>query len=240
MKTVTFTETVEAKTKLDVLVEIGSVAIRPSTDNLLHVTATYRHMDVWVERRDDTILVHAEQEDGFVLKFTRWFSNDHPKAELLIEVPAHCPIQAKTVTGSMEIEGIAAPVSARVVTGQLQLRNIDGPIYAKTVTGQLTYSGNLTDENHRFESATGEIVLTLPETVNAQLAAKTGVGNVSCKLPLTDRREERHLVGGKLWGTLGSGAGRIKAQVGTGSLAIRPFLPTQKEPEKLISKPELV
>ena len=240
MKTVTFTETVEAKTKLDVLVEIGSVEIRPSTDQNLHVTATYRHMDVWVERLGDTILVHAEQEDDFIQKLTRWFSNDHPQAELIIELPAHCPVQAKTVTGSMEIEGIAAPVSARVVTGQLQLRDIDGPIYAKTVTGRLTYSGSLTDESHRFESATGEIVLTLPETVNAQLSAKTGTGSLRCKLPLTDQREERHLVGGKLWGTLGSGTGRIKAQIGTGSLEIRPFLPKQKEPEKLISKPELV
>lgn len=240
MKTVTFTETVEAKTKLDVLVEIGSVEIRPSITNTLHVTATYRHMNVWVERQGDTILVHAEQENDFLLKLTRWFSNDHPKADLIIELPAHCPIQAKTVTGSLTISGSAAPVSARVVTGQLKLRDIDGPIYAKTVTGQLTYSGNLTDESHRFESATGEIVLTVPETVNAQLSAKTGVGNVSCKLPLTDRREERHLVGGKLWGTLGSGAGRIKAQIGTGSLEIRPFRPKQKEPEKLVSKPELV
>ncbi len=240
MKTVTFTETVEAKTKLDVLVEIGSVEIRPSTNNLLHVTATYRHMDIWVERRDDTILVHAEQEDDFFQKISRWFSNDHPKAELIIELPAHCPIQAKTITGSMEIEGSAASVAARVITGQLQLQNIDGPIYAKTATGRLTYSGNLTDESHRFESATGEIVLTLPETVNAQLSAKTGTGSLSCRLPLTNRHEERHLVGGKLWGTLGSGAGRIKAKVGTGSLTIRPFHPKQKEPEELLAKPELV
>ena len=240
MKTVTFTETVEAKTKLDVLVEIGSVEIRPSTTNLLHVTATYRHMNVWVDRQDDTILVHAEQEDDLVMKLTRFFRDDHPKAELIIEVPTYCPIQAKTVTGSLEITGIAAPVSARVITGQLQLHDIDGPIYAKTVTGQLTYTGNLTDENHRFESATGEIVLTVPESVNAQLSAKTGVGSVSCKLPLTDRHEERHWVGGTLHGTLGSGTGRIKAQIGTGSLAIRPFLPKQKEPEKWVSKPELV
>src|SRR5690606_15332121 len=144
------------------------------------------------------------QEDDFIQKLTRWFSNDHPKAELIIELPAHCPVQAKTVTGALKIEGIAAPVSARVVTGQLTLRYIDGPIYAKTSTGQLTYSGTLTDESHRFETTTGEIVLTGPETVNAQLSAQAGTGSLSCKLPLSDRREERHLVGGKLWGTLGS------------------------------------
>ncbi|WP_420641924.1 hypothetical protein [Candidatus Leptofilum sp.] len=240
MKTVHFTETVEAKTKLDVWVEIGSVEIRPSADDNLHIEATYRHMDIWVERHEGTIFVRAEQDADFIQKLARLFRNNHPKAKLIIDVPAHCPIQAKTVTGSMAIEGVAAPVSARVVAGQLRMQDIDGSIYAKAVTGQLTYTGNLTDENHRFESATGEIVLTIPETVNAQLSAKTGVGNVSCTLPLTDQRAERHLVGGNLWGILGSGAGRIKAKIGTGTLEIRPLHPKQKEPEEQIPEPELV
>ncbi|WP_420627233.1 hypothetical protein [Candidatus Leptofilum sp.] len=237
MKTVHFTEAVEAKTKLDVQVEIGLVEIRPSTDNNLHIEATFRHMDVWVEQQGDTIQVRAEKEADFILKLTRLFHKDRPKSKLIIAVPAHCPVQAKIIAGSMEIEGIAAPVSARVLTGRLRLWEIDGPIYAKTATGQLTYTGNLTDENHRFETATGEIVLTVPETVNAQLSAKTGVGNLNCGLSLAEKRENRHLVGGTLRGVLGSGEGRIKAQIGTGNLEIRPLHPKQKE--QLI-KPELV
>jgi hypothetical protein len=197
-------------------------------------------MDVWVERQNDTVIVRAKQEEGFTLKLKRLLQNEHPKAKLIIDVPPHCPIEAKTITGSLEIEVGSAPVSARVITGKLRLQDIQAPIYAKTVTGQLTYTGHHTDEDHRFESATGEIVLTLSEPVNAQLTAQTGTGNLSCGLPLTERREERHLVGGKLRGTLGNGVGRIKAKIGTGSLVIRPLTPTQKEPEALKRKLELV
>ena len=235
MKTLQFVEAADAQTKLDVLVEIGSVTIRPSTSQEIIVNATYRHMDVWVERREDTVMVRAEQEDEFFLKLGRLFNNDHPKAELIIELPAHCEIHAKTITGRLDVAGIDAPVTSRVTTGQLTLNEIHGPIYAKTITGKLVYKGALSQENHRFETMTGEIVLALPENTDAKLSAQAATGKLNCQLPLTNRHEERHFVGGKLHGVLGSGTGRIKAKVGTGSLVIRPLPTTQKEPEKLVS-----
>ncbi|MAU01705.1 MAG: hypothetical protein CL608_31590 [Anaerolineaceae bacterium] len=233
MKTTQFIETADEQTRLDVLVEVGTVTIRPSTEKVITVDATYRHMDVWVERQGDTVVVRAEQEETFLQSLTRLFNNDHPKADITIHLPAHCGVHAKTVTGKLSIEGVQAPVTARVITGKLTLKEIEGPIYAKTITGKLSYTGELTEENHRFETVTGEIVLTLPQTTNARLAAQTATGSLSCRLPLTDLQEERHFVGGKLQGALGNGAGRIKAKISTGSLVIRPLATKQKEPGAL-------
>lgn len=240
MKTIQFVETADEQTKLDVLVEIGSVTIRPSTEKVITVDATYRHMDVWVERQGDTVVVRAEQEETFLQSLSRLFNNDHPKADLTIHLPAHCDVQAKIVTGKLSVEGIQAPVTGRVITGKLSLKQIQGPIYAKTITGKLTYTGELTEENHRFETVTGEIVLSLPQTTNAKLSAQTATGSLNCRLPLADLREEQHFVGGKLQGTLGSGAGRIKAKISTGSLVIRPLLAKQKEPFEHKEQLELV
>ncbi len=221
MKTVQFVEPVDEHTKLAVLVEVGTVVIRPSTHKEIHIEASYRHMDVWVERQGNTVIVRAKQEDDFLQRLTRLFSNDHAKADVVINLPTHCEVQAKTVTGTLDVEGIFAPVSARVITGQLKLNNLAGPVYAKTVTGQLLYTGPLSEDNHRFETVTGEIVLALPVDTSAELSAQTTTGSVRCQLPLSNRQEERHFVGGKLRGTLGSGAGRIKAKITTGSLTIR-------------------
>ena len=239
MKTVHFTETVDAKTKLDVLVEIGSLIMRPSIDGDVHIEATYRHMDIWIERHDNTVVVRAEQEEDMAQKLGRPFRDGHPKVDLTIDVPTHCPIQAKVISGSLALSEMMAPVSARVITGQLHLREIQAPIYAKTVTGQLAYTGSLTEDNHRFEVTSGEMVLTVPEGTNGQLYAQTITGSVSCQLPLTERHEERRLIGRKLRGTLGSGTGRIKAKVTTGNLEIRPLQPGQNEPEELIHKAEM-
>jgi hypothetical protein len=236
MKTVQFVEAADEHTKLDVLVEIGSVQIRPSTSQEIIIDATYRHMDVWVERREDTVIVRAEQEEAFLQKLGRLFSSDHPKAEIVIQVPAHCEVQAKTITGRLGIESIQAPVTSRVITGKLILKEIYGPIYAKTITGKLAYTGELSEENHRFETVTGEIVLTLPETTNAKLSAQTATGSLNCKLPLANLQEERHFVGGKLQGTLGNGTGRIKAKISTGSLQLKPIREKQEKVNRLSQK----
>ncbi len=240
MKTIQFVEAADEQTKLDVLVEIGSVTIRPSTEKVITVDATYRHMDVWVERQGDTIVVRAEQDETILQSLSRLFNNDHPKADLTIHLPTHCEVHAKTVTGKLKVEGVQAPVTARVITGKLTLKEIQGPIYAKTITGKLSYSGELTEDNHRFETVTGEIVLALPQSTSAKLSAQTVTGSLKCLLPLTDSHEERHFVGSKLQGTLGNGAGRIKAKISTGSLMIRPLLAKQKEPLEHKEQLELV
>lgn len=240
MKTIQFVETADEQTKLDVMVEIGSVTIRPSTEKVITVAATYRHMDVWVERQGNTVVVRAEQEETFLQSLSRLFNNDHPKADLTIHLPAHCDVQAKIVTGKLSVEGVQAPVTGRVITGKLSLKQIQGPIYAKTITGKLTYTGELTEDNHRFETVTGKMVLTLPQTTNAKLSAQTATGSLNCRLPLTNLQEEQHFVGGKLQGTLGSGAGRIKAKISTGNLVIRPLLAKQKEPFEHKEQLELV
>jgi hypothetical protein len=230
MKTIQFAEPVDEKTKLDVAVEIGSVTIRPSTQKEIHIEASYRHMDVWVERRDHTVFVRAEQEEGFRQRLSRLFSSDQPKADIVIHLPAHCEIQAKTVTGSLDVEGVQAPVTGRVITGKLHLKDIQGPIYAKTVTGKLHYAGELTAENHRFETVTGEIRLTLPHTTNARLTAHTTTGKLRCRLPLAERQAQNHFVGGKLRGVLGSGAGQIKVKVTTGNMLIQPITEKTAQP----------
>jgi len=239
MKTTQFIEAADEQTKLDVLVEIGSVTIRPSTEKVITVDATYRHMDILVERQGDTVVIRAEREETFLESLTRLFNNDHPKADLVIHMPAHCEVHAKTITGKLSVDGIQAPVTAKVITGKMTLKEIHGPIYAKTITGKLSYSGELTEDNHRFETITGEIVLTLPQNTNAKLAAQTATGSLNCRLPLTHLHEERHFVGGKLQGMLGNGAGQIKAKISTGSLLIRPLLAKQKEPADLKGQPEL-
>ncbi len=63
MKTVQFVEPVDEHTKLAVLVEVGTVVIRPSTHKEIHIEATYRRMNVWVERQGNTVVVRAEQEE---------------------------------------------------------------------------------------------------------------------------------------------------------------------------------
>lgn len=221
MKEQYFEEAVKSgKSKLNVMVEVGEVEVLPHEKPLITVEAETQHVIVTVYQEENGVFVRAEVEDGWMGSIGRLFRGDHPKAKLLIHVPADCEIKAKTVTGTLTIRDITAAVTTHVTTGKTQLTNLGGPIYAKAVTGQMIYDGLLIDDNHRFETVTGDLQLRLTKEPNAKVDIGTTTGRVHCDFPLTDSKQERHLVGGKLKGTLGAGTGHLKARVVTGSLHV--------------------
>jgi DUF4097 and DUF4098 domain-containing protein YvlB len=113
-----------------------------------------------------------------------------------------------------------APITTHVITGKTKLTDLGGPIYAKSVTGFLSYNGYLSEENHRFETTTGDLQLRLTKEPNAHMDMKTVTGRVHCGFPLTNERQQSHVVGRKITGTLGAGTGHIKARVVTGNLSV--------------------
>lgn len=224
-----FEEPVGAQSKVNVLVEVGTLEIRPHEEPLITIEVEARHMKVTAGRNENTVFVRAERDESWSRKLGRLFRNDNPEAHVVIHAPADCRPEVKVVTGKLSVQGITAPVTARVVTGRLKLANLGGPIYAKNVTGAIHYQGELTADNHRFETTTGHIYLGLSQLPNAQLDARTTTGHIHCDLPLAERRQERHIPGGRLSGVFGSGKGHIAARVVTGKIefdSVHPFNPS--------------
>jgi hypothetical protein len=200
-------------------VEVGELEILPHDKPLITVTAETRYINVTVRREENVVYVHAEVDEA--ARGMKQFFNKGPKANLLIHVPADCEINAKTITGTMAIRDISAPITTHMTTGKTQLANLGGPIYAKAITGMMTYEGLLIDDNHRFETVTGNLQLQLTKEPNAQVDMETTTGRMRCDFPLSGQKEQRHLTGGKLRGTLGAGTGHLKARVVTGNLHVR-------------------
>lgn len=224
MKKYHFEETVaEGKSALDVINEIGSVAVEGHHGRSILIDAEVQHMEIDVTREGNTVFVHTYKEKAWSdlsKTISRWFGGDHPKAHLTIKIPIDCELRAKTVTGSLTVNGVDAPVTTRVITGKNRLENLNGPIYAKTITGDLQYDGALKDDHHRFETITGKVLLKLRQEPNARFDAGTTTGHIHCAFPLAQQKENRYLTGGRLRGVLGNGAGYIKARVVTGSLHV--------------------
>jgi len=247
MKSYHFEETLpKHKGLLDVLVETGSVKIVPHKETAVHdktacphggagaviIDAVARHMEISVVHEGNKVIIRVKKDKSWRnwdQKLTRWLKNDHPKAELTIQVPEDCEINATTVTGKLSINDLNAPVTTRVVTGTTQLANLGGPINAKTVTGQLSYNGFLTNEHHCFKATTGNVTLNLSKEPNAHLDAKTVTGRIRCDYPLAKMSENgsrtsvgtSRFTGSRLTGILGSGEGHIKARVVTGNLRLK-------------------
>ena len=216
-----FEETVTVgKGKLNVVVEVGELEIQPHDKPLITVSAETQHVMLTVHQEDNTVYVRAEVEDGWKGTLDRLLRGEHPKAKLLIHVPTDCQINAKAITGMLTIRDITAAVTTHVTTGKTHLTNLGGLVYAKAVTGQMIYNGLLIDDSHRFETVTGDLQLRLTKEPNAKVDIGTMTGRVHCDFPLANQKQERHLVGGKLKGTLGAGTGHLKARVVTGNLHV--------------------
>ncbi len=223
MKNLYFQEEFPKTCKLDVEVEVGSVDVKAHNGRYITVDVEFEEMEIDVYRQGNTFFVKAEsktnKEDvtSWVQKLFLW---NNAKAHFKINVPEDCEVNVNTTTGKTTITAINAPVTVRTTTGATELANIGGAIYAKTTTGRLTYDGILTDDDHRFETTTGSIELNLQKEPNAMIDASTTTGRLNVDFPLHKKSENRHLTGGRIKGMLGSGNGRIKAKMTTGSLSI--------------------
>lgn len=222
MKVLRFEEAIDKENPvLDLDIATGSVNI--VTHDLLTavIVAEVDSDDITVTQQANILRVRSHANDMETNWVERLFNGRwQNRTRLTIHIPAHCEIQARTNTGQLHINGIAAPVSARMNTGELTLTDIGGPIYAKVLTGKLSYQGSLSDDHHRFEAITGNIEFRLHKEPNTQISASVVTGKVKCRLPLQNRKENNHLTGSSVRGLLGNGNGHLKAKVITGSIQL--------------------
>ena len=223
MKNLYFQEEFPKTCELDVKVEIGSVEVKAHNGRYITVDVEFEEMEIDVYRQGGTLFVVAETkntQEGVTNWTQKLFLWNKAKAHFKINVPEDCEVKINTTTGKTAVSDVNAPVTIRTTTGATELNNIGGAIYAKTTTGKLNYSGILADADHRFETTTGSIQLNLTKEPNAMIDASTTTGRLNVGFPLHKKSENKHFTGGRIKGMLGSGNGRIKAKLTTGSLSV--------------------
>lgn len=213
MREESYSEPVGVQTaRLIIDVELGGIIIEKHLLPRVVVEARLRGVEVRVWRKGGDVFVTAERDTKVRIR--------EPKAELVISAPEYCEIQARIVTGSIEINHLGAGVRTHVITGQTKLNQLQGPINASSVTGSIQYRGLLADHLHRFMATTGSVQLLLQEPPDARIYAWATTGRVHCGLALSEERRGGYPTGDHLYGVCGSGAGRILAEVTTGSVHI--------------------
>lgn len=210
---------------LDLYVAVGNAEIRPHDGRCVVVEAELEHATVTVQAKGDVVYVVAKpDETAKKSSFLAGLLGDKQQSriQLTIYVPSDCEVQAKTVTGSQRIQGIAAPVTSRITTGRAVFADLSGPIYAKLVTGNVDYEGRLPQASHRLEITTGNIRLRLDEEPATRLDVRVGTGRAHCQFALNDKLEVRQGIGSRLRGVLGDGQGQLTAKIMTGNFQLQP------------------
>jgi hypothetical protein len=145
--------------------------------------------------------------------------NNDVKVEWVVQVPRGVNFVARTINGSIEASGLPASVNAVTVNGPINISTA-GIARATSVNGDIEVSLGRADwsQGLRFSTTNGEITITLPGDLNAEVTASTVNGDIDTEFPL----QVRGRFGPKrISGTIGSGGRTLSLNTVNGDITIR-------------------
>jgi DUF4097 and DUF4098 domain-containing protein YvlB len=130
-----------------------------------------------------------------------------------------------SLSGSVTLSGARGVVEIETVSGDIELRDVvSNQVRTHSTSGNLDFGGTIMSAGrYEFSTHSGELHLTLPATVGAQLSLSTFSGEIDSAFPIT-LTPGAHGIGSsqakKLNFSLGQGSARIIAETFSGDVTI--------------------
>jgi len=128
-------------------------------------------------------------------------------------------LKVDTGSGSVDGTGIAAGAATiETGSGDIRLTDITAPrLSLETGSGSVRADLKGSPDLLHVETGSGDVVLRLPDGIDATVDLETGSGEFNLDFPLQSVRKSE----GNLRGKLGDGRGRIEIETGSGDIALR-------------------
>jgi DUF4097 and DUF4098 domain-containing protein YvlB len=182
-----------------------------------------REAEIRVSTGAGYIEIETEYPSYSFNRDSNWTREDQAASvEYTLTVPRAARLDnVSTVSGGLELDGLAGEIEASSVSGRVVARGLTGRVRLSVVSGRLEASFDRLSEANpiSLSSVSGVLVVTLPSDANAQLRAGTVNGAITNDFGLPVRRGEH--VGRDLAGRLGSGGARISLSNVSGPIQIR-------------------
>lgn len=198
----------------------GPIVIAPSRTDMVDISAVKRAAN---EEALASITVRIDKEGSPVREVyvrTRYEHNGHGgSVDYTLSVPRHATLKISNVMGNIIANGFANDVSASDVSGSISVENTDGNLKIRTVNGGITAS--LIHVGSRIvslHSVSGAVRLTIPRDSGAVVKAQSTSGGFQSDFPLESKSE---LIGTRIAGQIGNGAGRIELETVSGMLELK-------------------
>jgi DUF4097 and DUF4098 domain-containing protein YvlB len=156
--------------------------------------------------------------------------------DVKIKVPINTRLVLTTVSGDIEVEKIKSEFEIRTVSGDVELEDIEGVASINTISGDVegkdltgnfivkSKSGDIdlsfrASDQGEFETASGDIAITLPKEANLILELESEEGDIDLDIPEPyEKIEERE---GYMKIGLGDKKGKFLCQTASGDIEIR-------------------
>jgi DUF4097 and DUF4098 domain-containing protein YvlB len=146
-------------------------------------------------------------------------------------------VALQSISGDLDVSGASGDINLSATDGDVRARDLEGRVVAESVDGDIVlsgvrssdvtatsvdgdieYGGTLRDDGrYRFVTHDGDLVLLVPERVNATVSVATFSGSFEAAFPVTLSGTGR---GKRFTFTLGSGSARIELESFDGSIQL--------------------
>ncbi len=127
---------------------------------------------------------------------------------------------AGTTNGQVSVENASGELEASTTNGGVHIRTFEGRVRARTTNGNVRLEGLTFKDGVEARATNGSIRLGIesPDSINADLRARTTNGSISVDFPVTlqNLRQSRRLVEARI----GRGGPEISLQTTNGSITI--------------------
>jgi DUF4097 and DUF4098 domain-containing protein YvlB len=132
-------------------------------------------------------------------------------------------VTASSVNEKVTVRDTSGDIAAESVNGAITLTGIDSKIVdATTVNGTIVYEGRLIEGGHySFGTHNGDILLGLPDTVNATFTIRTYQGSIGTDFTLDGYNPAEARRGRRVTATLGNGSADVNLETFGGSIRLR-------------------
>lgn len=222
-----------ARTRVNIATPAGAIAITSarSTGSVdyeisapawmpIKIEGTYNFVSVEGSRAE----VSAENVRGdIVIKGGTALVTARTIEGVIIIEGARGKINLNAVNEGIRVNGASGDIVAETTNGDITLAGIESTsVEVATVNGDVSYEGTLTDRgNYRFTSHNGDLVMTLPETVNATFTVRSYQGDFRTALPVKGPPREEVRQGRRNSYTLGSGSAQVEMETFGGDIRLR-------------------
>ena len=131
-------------------------------------------------------------------------------------------IHLNTASGDITLRNVSGEIKVATASGQLKVTNATGTVSAASASGdveveiaRLEGAGNL-----RFSSASGNVHVRLPGSLDARVSLSTASGRIETDFPLEVKRQE-YGSGSTARGLLGSGARDLRISTASGDVSLK-------------------
>lgn len=131
-------------------------------------------------------------------------------------------VEVNGVNRGLTLHNVAGDIVAETVNGSILLDRIQSSnVEAVTVNGRVSYDGEIEDRGrYRFATHNGTITVSIPERVNATIAAVTYEGSVSSRFAIPAAGGDSGNVRRRATFALGTGSARVEAESFQGSILL--------------------